>query len=123
MTISECYQALGGDYDQARKRLFSDQAVERFITKFLDDRSYSQLCQAMQNGQRKEAFLAAQTLESVSANLSFGKLFTSTRQLAKLLRSEADTISQEAALVMETVKEDYQATVDTIRTYLKASKS
>ena len=123
MTISECYQALGGDYSQAQKRLFSDQNVERFITKFLDDRSYSQLCQAMQNGQRKEAFLAAQTLESVSANLSFEKLFGSAQQLAKLLRLEADTIPQEAAPILAQVKEDYRTTVDSIRTYLEASKA
>ena len=123
MTISECYQALGGDYSQAQKRLFSDQNVERFITKFLDDRSYSQLCQAMQNGQRKEAFLAAQTLESVSANLSFEKLFGSAQQLARLLRLEADTIPQEAAPILEQVNKDYRTTVDSIRTYLASSKA
>ena len=62
MTIQECYQQLGGNFVQVEQRLSSVRLVRRFITKFLDDRSFSELCQAMQEGQLDNAFRAAHTL-------------------------------------------------------------
>lgn len=59
MTIHECYQKLGGDFAKVEKRLPSVSLVTKFITKFLDDSSFSDLCRAMQEGQREEAFRAA----------------------------------------------------------------
>ena len=73
MAIQECYQQLGGDYATLKTRLPSDSLIKRFITKFLDDSSYSELCCALEEGQREEAFRAAHTLKGVCANLGFGK--------------------------------------------------
>ena len=55
MTIQECYQQLGGDLAQVEKQLSSEKLVKRFITKFLDDGSYSELCIAMEEGARDKA--------------------------------------------------------------------
>ena len=85
MTVQECYQNLGGDYSQVEKRLPSVSLIKRFITKFLDDGSFSELCQAMQAGQREQAFRAAHTLKGVCANLSFDRLGASASQLTELL--------------------------------------
>lgn len=92
MTIQECYQNLGGDYAQVETRLPSVSLVKRFITKFLDDGSFSELCRTMESGQRAEAFRAAHTLKGVCANLCFDRLLASASQLTELLRPETDTI-------------------------------
>lgn len=120
MTMEECYRNLGGDFDQVKQRLMSISLIERFIAKFLEDDSYSQLCHAMQAGERKEAFRAAHTLKGVSANLGFGKLLASAGQLTEALRPETDVVSQEAAALMEEVRRDYDATVRIIHSYLEA---
>ena len=120
MTIQECYQQLGGDFSQVQKRLPSASIVKRFITKFLDDGSYSELCKAVQEGQREQAFRAAHTLKGVSANLSFDRLLSSSTQLTELLRPETDTIPEEAIQLLEEVKKDYAVTVGAIRAYLDA---
>ena len=122
MTIQECYQTLGGDITQVEQRLPSISLVKRFITKFLSDDSFPHLCRAMQDGQREEAFRAAHTLKGVSANLSFGRLFSSTSQLTELLRPETETISQEAVLLLEEVKRDYELTVSAIHAYLDSEE-
>ena len=122
MTIQECYQKLGGDYAQAEKRIPSAALIKKFIAKFLSDGSYAELCRAMQDGQREQAFRAAHTLKGVCGNLSLDRLYLSASQLTELLRPETDAISPEAAALFETVKLDYDLTAHTIRTYLDATE-
>ena len=118
MTIQECYQQLGGDFAQAEKRLSSGTLVKRFITKFLDDGSFAELCIAMEEGTRDKAFRAAHTLQG--GNLSLNRLFSSASQLTELLRPEAEVIPVGANPLFEEVKQDYQLTVSAIRAYLDA---
>ena len=122
MTIQECYHEMDGDFDQVEKRLPSVSLVKKFITKFLDDSSFSELCQAMQEGEREEAFRAAHTLKGVSANLSFSKLLSTASQLTELLRPETDTIPEGAEGLLEEVKRDYELTVGAIRAYLDSDE-
>ena len=122
MTIEECYQQLGGDYAALKKRLPSDSLIKRFITKFLDDSSYSELCRALEEGQREEAFRAAHTLKGVCANLGFCRLLTSAEKLTELLRPRTDAIPEEAAPLLEEVRQDYELTVSAIRAYLDSEQ-
>ena len=118
MTIQECYCELGGDFAQVEKRLPSVSLVKRFITKFLNDGSFSQLCEAMESGRREEAFRAAHTLKGVSANLGFDRLQASADKLTELLRPEGDTIPEGAGSLLEQIRRDHAATVGAIRAYL-----
>ena len=119
MTIVECYQQLGGNLENAKTRLPSDSLIKRFIIKFLDDSSYSELCDALQKGQRDEAFRAAHTLKGVCANLGFDQLENSASALTELLRPKDIGIPEEAVSMMNEVKHDYEMTVGAIRAYLE----
>ena len=121
MTIQECYQQLGGDYAQVAQRLPSVGLVTRFITKFLSDTSYTELCQAMADGRRADAFRAAHTLKGVCSNLSFDRLLASAEKLTTLLRPESETIPDGAEALLEEVRQDYEVTTDAIRGYLSQS--
>ena len=48
MTMRECYDALGGNYEDVRGRLHSEALIRRFTLKFLEDQSYIQLKQALE---------------------------------------------------------------------------
>ena len=119
MTIVECYQQLGGNLENVKTRLPSDSLIKRFIIKFLDDSSYSELCDALQKGQRDEAFRAAHTLKGVCANLGFDQLENSASALTELLRPKDIGIPEEAVSMMKDVKHDYEMTVGAIRAYLE----
>lgn len=118
MTLQECYQNLGGDFTQLKQRFPSVQMVKRIITKFLEDKTISELCHAIENERGKDAFLAAYTLQGVCANLCFDKLLASTVQMTALLSPETNTITENCYLFLEAVKQDYKLTVSSIRTYL-----
>ena len=118
MTIEQCYKNLGGDYAQAERRLMNNNLIHRFVTKFLDDSSFSELCSAMTDGDRQGAFRAAHTLKGVCANLSFSRLLSSVSELTELLRAENETIPNNAAGIFQQVEQDYELTVNCIRAYL-----
>ncbi|MDY5846617.1 MAG: Hpt domain-containing protein [Bariatricus sp.] len=120
MTIQECYQEIGGNYESVLKRFMSPNLVKKFIGKFLDDGSYDALCKEMDAGNREEAFRAAHTLKGVCQNLGLGRLSVSSGLITDILRVPQDIIPEEAVVLMETVKNDYRKTVDAIRTYLES---
>ena len=48
MTMQECYEAIGGNYEAVLGRLHSEALIRRFTLKFLEDQSYIQLKQALE---------------------------------------------------------------------------
>ena len=123
MTIQECYAELGGDFAEIKERLDSDTLIGRFMAKFLHDDSYDNLCLAIRDGRREDAFHAAHTLKGVIASLSLTKLFTSVEKITEFLRSSADADPAETALLMDEVRRDYELTVTAIRNYLGSGRN
>ena len=117
MRIEDCYREMGGDYADVSTRLPSPTLIHRFVLKFLEDKSYAALCDAMESGSREASFRAAHTLKGVCANLGFTRLLESASALTEILRPESDAIPEAAFALMEQVRGDYQRTVDAIRRY------
>ena len=119
MTINECYQALGGNYDNVLTRFRSEERIQKYIYKFLEDTSFINMQTALENGQIEEAFRAAHTLRGVSENLGLDKLSNSSYLITEALRSGNDVL---ASTLFPQVKEDYQLTMDAIKCYQEDSK-
>lgn len=61
----------GIDVDDALSRFMGNEGLlERFLGKFLNDQSYSKLCEAIESGDNEAALTASHTLKGVSGNLS-----------------------------------------------------
>ena len=86
MTMQECYKAIGGKYEAVLGRLHSEALIQRFILKFLEDQSYLQLKQTLENKNYEDAFRSAHTLKGVCQNLSFDRLYEVSNELTELLR-------------------------------------
>ena len=118
MTLQECYAAMGGDYEDAMGRLRSEKLVNKFVLRFLDDKSCELLCASMEAEDYEEAFRAAHTIKGVCANLAFTVLGKSSSELSEALRygypPGADALAEQ-------VKEEYRQTVAAIRTYQEAA--
>ena len=55
MTIQECYQKMGADYEDVLKRLYSESMIRKFARMFLDDDSYPKLEDALKKENVEEA--------------------------------------------------------------------
>ena len=86
MTIQECYEAIGGNYEDVLGRLRSEALIRKFTLKFLEDQSYPQLKLALKNRNYEDAFRSAHTLKGVCQNLSFDRLYEVSHELTELLR-------------------------------------
>ena len=101
MTLKECYEALGGNYEEVIGRLRSERLVQKFTLKFLDDKSLELLRESLQAENYEEAFRAAHTIKGICQNLSFDRLLASDK---------ADSL-------VEQVFADYEQTVSVIREF------
>ena len=113
MTVKECYEKMGANYENVLSRLGgSEDLVKRFALKFLNDSSYQNLEQQLQNKDVEEAFRAAHTLKGVCLNLGFDNLFTVSSDLTEKLRAKELDGADE---LFEKVKEQYEITVEALK--------
>ncbi len=112
MTLQECYEALGGDYEEVLARLRSERLVRKFVLKFLNDKSYELFCAMTAEKNVEEAFRAVHTIKGVCQNLGFNRLLQSSSRMADALRHGW---TPEADALMGELETDYRITVDAIR--------
>lgn len=112
MTLQECYQALGGDYEEVLARLRSERLVKKFVLKFLNDKSYELFCAMMAEKNEEEAFRAVHTIKGVCQNLGFTRLLQSSSRMSDALRHGW---TPEAEALCAELEADYLATVNAIR--------
>ena len=114
MTVKECYEAFGGNYDEVFSRLRTDERIARFLQKVVDDGSYKLLTDSVATNNVDEAFREAHTLKGVCGNLSISRLGESSTALCEYLR-EKRVIDDAVMTMLEKVKEDYELTMSNIR--------
>ena len=81
MTLKECYDALGGNYEDTVRRLYNEKLVEKFLFKFEEDPSFENLKKALEEENLEAAFRAAHTLKGVAQNMGFDNLAESSSVL------------------------------------------
>ena len=118
MTVQECYEAFGGDYQEVISRLRTDERIARFLLRVVDDGSYQLLIDSIASGNVDEAFRAAHTLKGVCANLSITRFGNSSSALTEILRDLSHAgkpFTDEVYSLLEPVKEDYALTINAIK--------
>ena len=112
MTTKECFDAMGADYEGVLERFSSEALVKKFALKFLNDNSYSNLEDALADGNVENAFRAAHTLKGVCLNLGFDELYEVSAELTEKLRGRETAGSEE---LFQKVSQKYQKTVAAIQ--------
>lgn len=112
MTVKECYDMMGGGYEDVIKRLMDDKRVVKFATKFLNDKNYSAYFESVEKEDYETAFRAAHSIKGVAQNLGFLKLSESSAALTEALRGGKN---QDTTELEQKLKEDYESTVNAIK--------
>ena len=89
MTVRECYEKIGSDFDKVLERMGSEALVKRFAIKFLEDKSFEELTESLKEKDGECAFRAAHTLKGVCANLGLDRLYEADSELTEKLRAAA----------------------------------
>lgn len=111
MTVKECYDKIGADYEGVLQRFGSEGLIKKFALKFLDDASFQNLQEALKNKDAEEAFRASHTLKGICANLGLDNLYKVSSDLTEQLRGRILDGYEEK---YQKVEEQYRLTVDTI---------
>ena len=106
MTVKECYEQMGSDYEGVLGRMGSEAMIKRFALKFLQDPSFNNLKENLEKNDGEEAFRAAHTLKGVCLNLGFDELYEASAEITETAGSED---------MFQKVEEKYQKTVNAIK--------
>ncbi len=114
MTIRQCYEKMGSDFDGVLRRLGSEAIISRVAEKFLNDPSFSDLRSALAENRTEDAFHAAHTLKGVCVNLGFDRLYEGSSQLTELLRTGK---TDGAGVLFAEVERSYEITAEALREF------
>ena len=112
MTVKECYEQMGSDYESVLGRMGSEAMIKRFALKFLQDPSFNNLKENLEKNDGEEAFRAAHTLKGVCLNLGFDELYEASAEITEKLRGKETAGSED---MFQKVEEKYQKTVNAIK--------
>lgn len=119
MDLRDCYIRFGGDFDEVLGRLRREQTVQKFVYKFLDDKSLDLLETSMGNKNYTEALRAVHTLKGICQNLSFTRLFKSSSLMTKALK---ENDYHTAIEMMPQLSKDYYQIMNLIEEYKRSKE-
>lgn len=91
MTVQECYESIGADFEGVLGRMGSEAMVKRFALKFLDEPSYRSLVKAVEEQNAEGAFRAAHTLKGICLNWDWTDFTKSAHPLRRDSGEESST--------------------------------
>lgn len=116
MELKDCYVKFGGDFEGVLGRLRREQTVQKFVFKFLDDKSFQLFETSMDQKDYEEAHRAVHTLKGIAQNLSFTQLFESSQKITLALKENDVNTAIE---MMPQLSKDYHAIIDVVEAYKK----
>lgn len=111
MTLKQCFELFGGDYDGVISRMLKEERVKKFVLKFKNDPTFDLLTESLQNENYKEAFRAAHTIKGLCQNLGFERLYKSSCVLTEALR---DGEKPKDDSMYQQVKCDYEQIINAL---------
>ena len=86
MTVKECYEEFGGDYEEVMGRLRKEERVCKYLNMLLDSRENELVSSALAENNFQEAFLHVHNLKGIALNLSLTPLHRASDVLCEAIR-------------------------------------
>lgn len=102
--------AVGIQIEEALERFMDSEAMfERFLGKFLEDETYSELKEALDRGDIETSIMKSHTLKGVTGNLSMKHLYQLTSRQVELLKNGKLSEARELMAVIDKAYEETAA--------------
>lgn len=112
MTIKECFEQIGSDYDSVLQRLGNENILKKFMIKFIDDPSFNSLKEGIAENDGEKAFRAAHTLKGICLNLGFDNLYKASYEITEQLKGREAAGCEK---LYAKVEEQYNILIDLIK--------
>jgi len=119
MNLRECYDRLGGDFDEVMGRLRREQLVTKLLYKFLENKSFTLFEASMSAQDYDEALRGVHTLKGVCQNLAFTRLYESSNAITSALKEKNVDRAMELA---PQLSEDYYRVIHAVEEYRQSVK-
>ena len=114
--LDDFFKTVGSEAKTVLDRLGgSEMLVRKFLGKFKDDKSFSELTAALEAGDIDTAFRAAHTMKGVCANLGLDSLFKLSSEVTEILRPKAEGAIEEAKKKMPELKKEYERVLEELK--------
>ncbi|MCM1131793.1 MAG: Hpt domain-containing protein [Roseburia sp.] len=117
MNLQEFYNSIHVNPTEVMHRFGNnEEMLAKFLRKFLEDKTFLELTQAVENKDWEIVFRTAHTLKGLSVNFDFKELFELSSKIVERYRAQDYEVISEW---FERLKICYQTLVDNLRRYLE----
>ncbi len=100
--------------DMMARFMNNEKLAKMIVSKFIQDQTYVQLCQAISQGDMKAAEFACHTLKGVAGNLSLKNLFAMLQEQLRLFRAGEP---ERAVAMMDQISREYEQAVEHLKVW------
>ena len=113
MTLRDFYIKIGSSLDAVKSQMgMPDRLLDKFVKKFPNDKSASELFRTYESKDYETAFRMAHTLKGLCLNLGFDKLRESSAEMTEALRN--NNVADNADQLLENVRRDYDEIISAL---------
>lgn len=87
MTLDEFYTEVGGSLEEAKRRLYKEELIKKYLKMFPADETFAGLKAAVDSKDWKQVFAITHALKGVAANLELKNLFEASSNLCEDTRN------------------------------------
>lgn len=113
MELKQIYEQLNGNYESVVGRLRTDERIQKYLLKFLDNDMKSLILNALEAQDYETAFRESHNLKGVCANLNLDQLMASASDLTEALRNGKP--AGDITPLVDQMCSDYEMTVKAIQ--------
>lgn len=113
MTLKECYNKIGGDYNDVLSRLLTEERVIKYCKKFLENSDYIEVRGAFEKEDFARAFELTHSIKGMCANMGFSRVFSSASELCESVRGGAP--KKDVSNIIDAFYADYEITIAGLR--------
>lgn len=111
---------LGGDYESVIERLNKAELIQKFLYKFLDDKSFALFEESMAKDDYSEAFRGAHTVKGICQNFSFTRLYESCDAVVQAMKAGDYKLAKE---LTPQFTDDYWHTIHAIEAFKNSQET